>query len=139
MMRLRSLDSRMTQSVSALERVIERKEMNRGQTTLLKYLYEADGPVPKADVVDEVRWGDSRSFGGVLGAFSNRVNYTEGITGSPGYEAFVRRRDVDGEEHFELRDEARRAIDDVPELRAAFDRSMGTLLDNEGVPIQFNS
>lgn len=128
------------QSVDDLERVIRRKSMNRGQTTLLKYLYEVgagDEFVKRDDVVQDVRWGDSESFVGVLAAFSNRVNHTEGITGNPGYEAFVERRNINGEEYFRLRDEARQAIERVPALRETFDRPMDELLDNQGVPVEF--
>lgn len=140
LIRAPSLDGNIvTHSDSDLETVIRRKEMNRGQTTLLKCLYESEGPIRKADVIDRIREGDARSFGGVLGAFSNRVNYTTDITGSPGYEAFVRRREIDGEEHFELREEARKAIDSVPELQSAFERDMDALLDYQGVPIEFDS
>jgi hypothetical protein len=110
--------------------------MNRGQTTLLKYLYEADDEwVSRDDIVNEIRWGNHKSFVGVLSAFSNRINQTDGITGSPGYEAFIERTDIDGAEHFRLRDEARQAIDRVEKLQAAFERPMEELLDNQGVPI----
>ncbi|MUV60007.1 hypothetical protein [Halobacterium sp. CBA1126] len=129
----------MTNSDSDLETVIRRREMNRGQTTLLKCLYESEGPIRKAEVVDRIREGDARSFGGVLGAFSNRVNYTADITGSPGYEAFVGRREIDGEEYFELREEARKAIDGISELQSAFERDMDELLDYQGVPVEFDS
>lgn len=129
----------MSQSVDALERVIRRKEMNRGQTTLLKYLYEADEEyVKRSEVVEAIRWGENESFVGVLAAFTNRVDSTEGITGDPGFGAFIERRDVNGEEHFRLRDEARRAIDRVPELVATFDRSIEELLDYQGVPVEFD-
>jgi len=66
-----------------------------------------------------------------------RVNHTDKITDSPGYKAFIERRDIDGEEHFRLRDEARQAIDRVDRLREAFERPMEELLDNQGVPITF--
>lgn len=91
----------LSQSITGIERVIRRTEMNRGQTTLLKYLYEADSDWVKRDrIVDAIRWGNHKSFVGVLAAFSNRVNHTDRITGSPGYEAFIERTDIDGEEHF---------------------------------------
>lgn len=130
----------MTQSLDDLERVIRRMEMNHGQTTLLKYLYETDDEFVRRDgVVDDIRWGDSDSFVGVLAAFSNRVNNTEGITGNPGYEAFIERRNIQGYEHFRLRDEARQAIERVPALLEAFNRPMEELLDNRGVPVEFES
>lgn len=128
----------MTQSVDDLERVIRRKSMNRGQTTLLKYLYESDEDfVSRTAVVNSIREGDDKSFVGVLSALSNRVNNTEGITGDPGYEAFIDRMNIDGEEHFQLREEARQAIERVPALQEAFDTSMEALLDYEGVPVEF--
>ena len=114
--------------------------MNRGQTTLLKYLYETDEEfVKRSDVVEDIRWGDHKSSVGVLSALSNRVNNTEGITGAPGYEAFIERMNVDGDEMFRLRDEARQAICRVPKLLETFDRPMAELLENEGVPVEFES
>ena len=128
----------MSQSVTDIERVIRRTEMNRGQTTLLKYLYEADDEWVKRDeIVDAIRWGNHESFVGVLSAFSNRINHTDRIIGSPGYEAFIERTDINGEEYFRLRTEARQAIDRVDELREAFERPMEDLLDNQGVPVTF--
>lgn len=103
--------------------------MNRGQTTLLKYLYEADEYVERDTVVDDIRWGDAQSFVGVVAAFSKRVNSTEGITGNPGYEAFIDRMNIGGEECFRLHDEARQAIKRVPKLLEAFERPMAELLD----------
>lgn len=112
--------------------------MNRGQTTLLKYLYEADEEfVKREEIVNSIRSGDSKSFVGVLSAFSNRVNNTEGITGEPGYEAFIDRITIDDEEHFQLRDEATQAIERVPALQEAFSRPMEELLEYEGLPIEF--
>lgn len=127
----------MPQSVTDLERVIRRTKMNRGQTTLLKYLYEADGWVNRDEVVDEIRWGNHDSFVAVLAAFSNRVNHTEGITGTPGYEAFIERMNIDGEEQFRLRDEARQAIERVDKLVNTFERPMEELLDSQHVPVEF--
>lgn len=113
--------------------------MNRGQATLLKYLYEADDEyVKRDDVVHDIRGGNHEGFVGVLAAFSNRVNHTEGISGDPGYEAFIEREDLSGDEHFRLREEARRAIDEVQGLQDVFaDRSMDELLDGKGVPVEF--
>lgn len=126
-------------SIEDLERVIRRTEMKRGQTTFLKHLYEAgDEFVARDELVDGIRWGDEESFVGVLAAFSGRVNHTEGITGSPGYEAFIERRDIGGDEHFRLREPARHAIEEVSELLEVFEeRTMDELLDNEGVPVEF--
>lgn len=125
--------------------------MNRGQTTLLKYLYQAgnesggneayerdDGYVKRADIVREIRGDNPESFVGVLAAFSNRVNNTEGISGTPGYQAFIERRDIDGQEYFRLREEARRAIEAVPVLKEAIEEQpMEDLLNNRGVPLEF--
>jgi hypothetical protein len=135
----------MIQSVEDLERVIRRSEMNRGQTTLLKYLYQTDdkseddgGYAKRSDIVSDIRWDDPKSFVGVLAAFSNRVNSTEGISGTPGYEAFIERRDIDGQECFRLREEARRAIEAVPLLKQTIEEQpMEDLLDKKGVPLEF--
>lgn len=141
----------MIQSVEDLERVIRRSGMNRGQTTLLKYLYQAgdksvdneaderdDEYVKRADIVRDIRWDNSKSFVGVLAAFSNRVNSTEGISGTPGYEAFIERRDIDGQECFRLREEARRAIEAVPVLKRTIEEQpMEDLLNSKGVPLEF--
>lgn len=114
--------------------------MNRGQTTLLKYLYEADDEyVKRNDVIRDIRDGNHEGFVGVLAAFSNRVNHTEGVSGEPGYEAFIERKDLSGAEHFRLREEARRAIDEVQELQDVFtERSMDELLAGKGVPVEFD-
>jgi hypothetical protein len=129
----------MIQSAEDLERVIWRSTMNRGQVTLLKYLYEVDDEyVKRDDVVRDIREGNHEGFVGVLAAFSNRVNHTEGISGNPGYEAFIERENLSGEEHFRLREEARRAIDEVQGLQDVFaERSMDELLDSKGVPVEF--
>lgn len=128
----------MTQTSKDLERVVRRTGMNRGQVTLLKYLYEKeDDFVSRDEIVEDIRWGDAESFTGVLAAFSNRVNGTEGIMGNPGYEAFIERRDIGGEEHFRLRKEARKAIGRVEKLLETFERPMGELLEKKGVPVEF--
>jgi len=129
----------MPQTSKDLERVVRRTGMNRGQVTLLKYLYEAEDEfVSRDEIVEEIRWGDAESFTGVLAAFSNRVNNTEGIMGNPGYEAFIERRDIGGEEHFRLRNEARKAIERVLKLLETFERPMEELLENKGVPVKFD-
>ena len=127
----------MSQSVRDLERVIRRLPMNRGQTTILKYLYEADEFVRRDELIDAVRWGDDASFTAVLAAFSNRVNATEGITGEPGYQAFIERIMLDGEEHFLLTAGGRAAIEATSELIATFEYPMEELLEGEHVPVEF--
>lgn len=110
--------------------------MNRGQAPLLKYLYESEADFIRRDeIIEAIRFGDRQSFVGVLSAFSNRVNNTEGITGETGYEAFIDRMMIDGEEHFQLRDDARHAIERVPALQDVFQHSMDALLDHEGLPV----
>lgn len=117
-------------------RVLRRSEINRGQITLLKYLYEAEDEfVARSRLVDEIRWGDADSFTSVLGAFAKRINSTRGFRDDqPGYDAFVERRTIDGEEHFRLRPVARRAVECVPSLLETFERPMEQLL--EGVKIE---
>jgi hypothetical protein len=120
----------MSQSVDALERVLRRTALPRGQITLLKALYERDGDwAAYANLVDQIRWGEPERFPGVLGAFSRPINETDGIRGKPGYGAFIERRRIDGELHYRLRPESRRAVERISVLLEAFDRSMRDLLE----------
>jgi len=104
--------------IRKLERVLRRISMPRGQVTLLKALYEVEGKfAPRKELVERIRWGDSKSLTGVLVAFSGRTNHTEGFEGEkPGYEAFIEVKEIDGEESFRLRPEARHAIERVENL-----------------------
>jgi predicted transcriptional regulator with HTH domain len=113
-----------------LRRALCRTDVPRGQITLLKYLYEADGFVSTDELAREIRGGDTHSFISVLGPFSNRVNATDAITGDPGYRAVVETERRDGTTYYRLRDDAREAIDASPALRAAItEHTMGELRD----------
>lgn len=127
----------MPQSVTDLKRVIRRKDMSRRQTILLKYLYEADGWVERNEIESKHWWGNRDSFDAVLSALSNRVNHTEGIICSSGYEAFIERINIGGKPQFRLREEAQQAIEQVDELLDTFDRPMEKLLDKQHRPIEF--
>lgn len=118
----------------ALEQVLRRKSIPRGQITLLKDLYERekDEWVSSSELIDQIRWGDEQRFPGVLGAFGNRINATAEITGDPGSSAFFEREQINGETHYRLRSEAREAIEDVQVLLDTFDQhSMSELLEPE--------
>lgn len=115
----------------ALEQVLRRKSIPRGQITLLKELYERDQGewVSSSELIDRIRWGNEERFPGVLGAFANRINATPEVTGEPGSSAFFERKKIDGETHYRLRSEAREAIEQVQILLDTFDqRSMSELL-----------
>lgn len=116
----------------ALEQVLRRKSIPRGQITLLKALYERDEDewVSSSELIDTIRWGDEERFPGVVGAFGNRINATAEITGDPGSNAFFERQPIDGETHYRLRPEAREAIAQVTVLLETFDRNtMSELLE----------
>lgn len=116
----------------ALEQVLRRKSMPRGQITLLKELYERDDDewVPSNELIDRVRWGNEERFPGVLGAFANRINATPEVTGEPGSSAFFERKRIDGVTHYRLRSEARNTIEQVQVLLNTFDQhSMSELLE----------
>jgi len=119
-----------------LEKVLRRISIPRGQVTLLKALYEAEDKfAQRKELVERIRWGDSKSFTGVLAAFSGRINHTEGFEGEkPGYEAFIEVKEIDGEESFRLRPEARQAIERVENLVKTFDQPMEDLL--EGIEVE---
>lgn len=74
-----------------LEQVLTRINIPRGQVTLFKALYEAgDDFVPRKQLIEEIRWGDPKSFTGVLAALAGRVNHTKGFEeDKPGYEALI--------------------------------------------------
>lgn len=115
----------------ALEQVLRRTSIPRGQVTLLKYLYEQDNDewVSSSELVEQIRWGNEERFPGVLGAFGNRINATPEITGEPASSAFVERNRGD-EIQYRLRSEAREAIENVQVLLDTFDQhSMSELLE----------
>lgn len=116
----------------ALEQVLRRTSIPRGQITLLKELYERDEDewVSSSELIDRIRWGNEERFPGVLGAFGNRINATAEITGEPGSSAFFERQRIDGETHYRLRLEARDAIEEVQVLLDTFEQhSMSELLE----------
>ena len=118
----------------ALEQVLRRKSIPRGQITLLKELYERDEDewVSSSELIDQIRWGNEERFPGVLGAFGNRINATSEITGEPVSSAFFERERIDGQTHYRLRPEAREAIEEVQVLLDTFDQhSMSELLEPE--------
>jgi len=118
----------------ALERVLRRKSIPRGQITPLKELYERDEDerVSSSELIDRIRWGNEERFPGVLGAFGNRINATSEITGQPGSNAFFERERIDSETHYRLRSEAREAIEEVQVLLDTFDQhSVSELLEPE--------
>jgi hypothetical protein len=121
----------MQPSPDALEDVLRRMSIPRGQVTLLKALYDAEDEfVSRERLVEEIRWGNADEFRGLLAAFSNRVNNTPGFEeSSPGYVAFVEKRTIEGERHFRLRPAARRAVERVPALMEAIGRPMEELLE----------
>lgn len=90
---------------AALEKVLRRISIPRGQVTLLKALYETEGKFfPRRELVEQIRWGNSRSFTGVLAAFAGRINHIDGLEDEkPGYEAFIEVTEADGNESFLLR------------------------------------
>lgn len=116
----------------ALEQVLRRKSIPRGQITLLKELYERDEDewISSNELIDRIRWGNEERFPGVLGAFANRINATPEVTGEPGSSAFFDRKKIGGKTHYRLRSEARGAIERVEVLLNTFERhSMSELLE----------
>lgn len=118
---------------SALVNVLCQADLKRGQITLLKMLYEHDGPIAREDLATKLRAGihedTGRSLNGVLGAFANRINGTDEIPGRPGIDAFIKKQRIDGELHYQLRYEAQEAIRRVPALVRTFDKPWDELLD----------
>jgi hypothetical protein len=122
----------------ALEQVLRRKSIPRGQITLLKYLYDTDEDewVSSSELTDQIRWGETDQFRGVVGAFGKRVNATLEITGEPGTSAFFERENIDGKTHYRLRSEARDAIEEVNVLLDTFNQHTMTELLEPGTKIE---
>lgn len=113
-----------------LVQVLTRREIPRGQITLLKELYNRDDEfVSSSELISRIRWGDKERFPGVLGAFAGRINATEGVTGNPGIEVFLERKWIDSDLHYRLRPESKEAIEEVEVLYDTINRySMDKLL-----------
>jgi hypothetical protein len=115
--------------------------MNRGQVTLLKALYKEDddfvplqhdGYAARSDLAVIRRMTPDKldSLNGVLGAFGRRINETNSISGDPGITEFIEKNRMNGELHYRLRPEARRAIKNVPALLDKFDNPWEELLES---------
>lgn len=133
---MRKKSSNFSYGSAQLEKVLRRINIPRGQVTLFKALYEAEDQfIPREELIESIRWGDPKSFTGVLAALSGRVNETEGFKEDrPGYEALIEVRQIDGKESMRLRPEAREAMNRVEKLQEAFDKTMEELL--EGIEVE---
>lgn len=122
----------------ALEQVLRRKSIPRGQITLLKYLYDTDEDewVSSSELTDQIRWGETDQFRGVVGAFGKRINATPEITGEPGTSAFFERENIDGKTHYRLRPEARDAIESVGVLLDKITQHSLSELLEEGTEVE---
>lgn len=124
----------MTESTARIKQALCRTDMPKGQVTLLKYLYENRRAVTTEELAEGIRGGDVNSCTSILGPFSQRINNTDKISGNPGYRALIHKTQTNGQSSYELREEARRAIDDIPRLLEEFERNMDDLR-NETNPV----
>jgi hypothetical protein len=118
----------------ALTTVLCRTDLRRGQITLLKLFYERDEPIGREELAKTLR-GDihedhEQSLSGVLGAFGKRINATDEIDGNPGTGLFLKKERINDELHYQLRPEAREAIESVPALLQKFDEPWIELLES---------
>jgi hypothetical protein len=113
-----------------LTRALCRIKMKRGQVTLLKELYEREGEfVSSSELADRIRWSDNESLWRVIGAFGRRISATGEVSDEKPSGAFLnRKRDEDGEMHYQLRPEARDAIESTT-LTEIFKRPMDELME----------
>ncbi len=119
---------------ATLTSVLCRADLKRGQITLLKLLYEQDELIGREELAKTLR-GDihedqEQSLTGVLGAFGKRINATDEIDGKPGTGSFLKKERINGELHYQLRPEAREAIENVPALLQKFDEPWIELLES---------
>ena len=113
-----------------------RIDMPRGQVTLLKYLYENDRPVSVEKLADGIRGGDVDSCTSILGPLSKRINNTPEVSGEPGFSALIRKIQDEEQNYYELREEGRRIIEDMPRLLREFERDMDDLRREENPVIE---
>ena len=113
-----------------------RIDMPRGQVTLLKYLYENDRPVSVEELADGIRGGDVDRCTSILGPLSKRINNTPEVSGEPGFSALIRKIQDEEQNYYELHEEGRRIIEDIPRLLREFERDMDDLRREENPVIE---
>ena len=128
----------MTDPRNSLRQALCRTDMPKGQVTLLKYLYQNQGAVTTEELANGIRGGDIHSCTSIFGPFSQRINNTTEISGDPGYRAIIHKTQNDGRTYYELRDEARKVIDDIPRLLNEFERDMDELRNETNPVIEQN-
>ncbi|MFC7129168.1 phospholipase D family protein [Haloferax chudinovii] len=119
-----------------IKQALCRRAMPRGQVTLLKCLYENDRPVSVEELADEIRGGDVDSCTSILGPLSKRINNTPEVSGEPGFSALIRKIQDEKQHYYELREESRRIIEDMPRLLSEFERDMDDLRSEENPVIE---
>lgn len=119
-----------------IKQALCRIDMPRGQVTLLKYLYENDRPVSVEELANGIRGGDVDSCTSILGPLSKRINNTPEVSGEPGFRALIRKTQNEEGNYYELRDEGRRIIEDIPRLLREFERDMDDLRKEENPVIE---
>jgi len=119
-----------------IKQALCRMDMPRGQVTLLKYLYENDRPVSVEELANGIRGGDVDSCTSILGPLSKRINNTPEVSGEPGFRALIRKTQNEEDNYYELREEGRRIIEDIPRLLREFERDMDDLRKEENPVIE---
>ena len=122
-------------ALNDIRRIVTRKSIPPGQITLYKVLYEVgDQSVSNSILADQMRWGDTVSLRGVLGALGNRVNQTEGLTTQRSvFDLMIERGERNGELYYRIRPDLRTIINSLPALRQAMALSV------EEIHAKFNS
>jgi len=119
-----------------IKQALCRMDMPRGQVTLLKYLYENNRPVSVEELANGIRGGDLDSCTSILGPLSKRINNTPEVSGEPGFSALIRKIQDEEQNYYELREEGRRIIEDMPRLLREFERDMDDLRREENPVIE---
>lgn len=119
-----------------IKQALCRMDMPRGQVTLLKYLYENDRPVSVEELANGIRGGDVDSCTSILGPLSKRINNTPEVSGEPGFRALIQKTQNEEGNYYELREEGRRIIEDIPRLLREFERDMDGLRKEENPVIE---
>ncbi len=101
-----------------IRHILTRKPIPPGQLALFHALYFADHALTRQELADAMRWGDSKSLGGVLGALGNRIGQTDKVVVEDDalYHLFIDVQETDGTQYFRMQPELRKAIDALPKL-----------------------
>ncbi len=107
-----------------IQHILKRKPISPAQLALFKVLYYADQPLTFKSIAFMICDGHVNELRGVLGALTNRIDWTEGVEDlpDPAYRVFFDVETINGVKHYTMRPELREAIEGISTLRKVLER-----------------